>query len=224
VKPFRVAKRRLAAVLSPAERAELVDAMLRDVLEALDRRGLISCTVVATHDETATRLAVAAGAEVREDPERSYNSLVARLARHLQREGARFVAIVPADLPLLADDDFAVLDLLEAGPPAAVVAPDRHGGGTNLLALSPPTLCAPSYGPGSFARHRASADRAGARVHLAGSPGLALDIDTPEDLAELARRCESRHDGAGGIARATRSWLERTGAAQRLSAVGRDVH
>jgi 2-phospho-L-lactate guanylyltransferase len=213
VKPLAVAKQRLAPVLSPAERAELVEAMLRDVLSALDRSGLLGRTVVVTNDDLPARLAAAVGAEVRPDRERSYNALLAGLARDLESEGADSVAFVPADLPLLAVEDFDSLGLLDAGAPAVLLAQDRHGDGTNLLGLSPPTLFAPSYGPGSFARHSALAARTGARIHDATSPGVGLDVDTPDDLAELARRCETARPR---VALATRAFLERTAEARAL--------
>ena len=79
----------------------------------------------------------------------------------------------------------------------------------NLLALSPPTVIEPSYGPGSFDRHRRAAVATGARLYVSESRNLGLDVDTPDDLAELARRCESAHPH---VARATRAFLERTAA------------
>jgi 2-phospho-L-lactate/phosphoenolpyruvate guanylyltransferase len=219
VKPFREAKRRLDPALPPEQRAELAEAMLRDVLAALDRAGLVSRTVVATNDDLASRLVTAAGAQVRPDPASSYNELLALVARELEREGASFVAFLPADLPLLSAED--LLPLLPERTPAVALAPDRHRDGTNLLVLAPPALITPSYGPRSFARHRALAEAAGAHVSITERPGLALDIDTPDDFDELVRCI----DTAGPrVARATRAWLSRSGYVQAEPSVSRGIH
>src|SRR5207244_9430624 len=69
-----------------------------------------------------------------------------------------------------------------------VIVPDRHGTGTNGLLLTPPDAIAPSFGPGSCARHRALARAAGASCRLAHPPSLLLDIDTGADLAALRER------------------------------------
>jgi 2-phospho-L-lactate guanylyltransferase len=169
--------------------------------------------VVVTDDALAARLAEAAGVEVRPDPGSSYNALLAKLFGDLEREGATHAAVIPADLPLLSADDLAVLGSFNPRGPAVLLAPDRHGDGTNLLALAPPTLFPPTFGPGSFARHRAAASRAGARLEVLDSPGFGLDVDTPDDLAELARRCETARPR---IALATCAFLERTAEARAL--------
>ena len=58
------AKRRLAAVLSEAEREGLVLAMLRDVLAALANTPMLGGVVLASRDSAAAALADEFGAEV----------------------------------------------------------------------------------------------------------------------------------------------------------------
>ena len=69
-------------------------------------------------------------------------------------------------------------------PPArrgVAIAPDKTGRGTNALALRPPDALRFSFGIDSFAKHRAAA---GALPFVVvDRPGLAFDLDTPEDLA-----------------------------------------
>ena len=48
--------------------------------------------------------------------------------------------------------------------PGVTIVPDRHGTGTNALLLDPPDAIAPSFGPGSFERHRQAAEAAGAEL------------------------------------------------------------
>ena len=66
--------------------------------------------------------------------------------------------------------------------PVVAIAPDRHNEGTNALLVCPPGLIRYAYGIGSFARHCELARQAGARLEIVHRPGLALDLDLPEDL------------------------------------------
>ena len=68
--------------------------------------------------------------------------------------------------------------------------PDRHGTGTNALVLSPPDAIEPSFGPDSLERHVAAAEAAGVPHRVEEVPGLALDVDTPDDLAALGAELE----------------------------------
>jgi 2-phospho-L-lactate guanylyltransferase len=68
-----------------------------------------------------------------------------------------------------------------------VLAPDRHGTGTNALLLRcDPAADGPAFrfhfGPDSYARHVDEAHRLGLDVVTAITAGTALDLDTPEDL------------------------------------------
>ena len=92
--------------------------------------------------------------------------------------------IVPADLPLIEPADVAAL-LDAAGGAATIIAPDRAASGTNALLLGPPAAVEPSFGEGSFARHRGSIAAAGLTCSVVSRPGLALDLDTPTDVAML---------------------------------------
>src|SRR5918992_1319244 len=71
--------------------------------------------------------------------------------------------LVPGDCPALDPDELDAL-LRGFGGADVVIVPDRHGSGTNALLLTPPTVIAPAFGPGSFARHAARAAGAGAMV------------------------------------------------------------
>ena len=97
--------------------------------------------------------------------------------------------ILPADLPLISKED--VLTLIErAGePPVVVIAPDRHGKGTNALLISPSGLIEYDFGENSFQRHCELARQAGARLEIVDLPSLGLDLDLPEDL-EIIRELE----------------------------------
>ena len=79
--------------------------------------------------------------------------------------------------------------------PSVVLAPDRHGRGTNALLLDPPDVIDPAFGGDSRAGHAwlAVVGRHPRSWRLAGV--LALDLDTPDDLllAEALRRGGASH-------------------------------
>jgi 2-phospho-L-lactate guanylyltransferase len=126
--------------------------------------------------------------------------------------------LVPGDTPLIDPAEIdALLDRSEADGIAVGIVADRHGTGTNALALIPPDAIAPSFGPDSLARHTAAAEEAGVSHRLELAPSLAHDVDTPEDLSALW----SALDGARGGAQRTRgalTQLERSGARSALAA------
>jgi 2-phospho-L-lactate guanylyltransferase len=190
VKSFGAAKQRLAGTLGAGSRQALAHAMLSDVLASLRRvPGLDSVTVV-TGDRAAESAALGERVRVLRDTEEAGQSQAALIGiREAQAAGIDRVLLVPGDTPLL--DPAEVADLLERAPAVAIV-PDRHGTGTNALVLSPPDAIEPSFGPGSFARHTAAAEAAGVRHSVERVPTLMLDVDTPEDLAELATALEGR--------------------------------
>jgi 2-phospho-L-lactate guanylyltransferase len=186
IKSFSRAKQRLRSGLAPDLREALAAAMLRDVLAALDASREIAGVVVVTDGEGPGRLARERGARVLEDRERGHNAAALLGVRAALQEGFARALLVPGDCPAL---DAAELDTLLARPavtPSVLIVPDRHGTGTNALLLTPPGALEPSFGPGSCARHLELARAAGIHADVVKVPSLALDIDTPEDLAELA--------------------------------------
>ena len=84
--------------------------------------------------------------------------------------------VLHADLPALEAAD--VEALIEAASEAGAIAPDHRGSGTNALALLNARDFPFCFGPDSFARHCALLPGCG----TVRRPGLARDIDLPEDL------------------------------------------
>jgi 2-phospho-L-lactate guanylyltransferase len=202
VKRFAAAKQRLAPGIGATHRAELAAAMLEDVLEAIGAARAIERTVVVSSEPSAVELAIARGAEVVADPDTGGHSgaALAGIAR-AQELGAGRVVLLPIDCPLLEPRE---LERLLTGMPERYVAivPDRHGTGTNALALSPPAAIQPSFGGGSCARHVAAAREAGVPFNVEELPSLALDLDTPADVVALTRALETRRGRAKRTAKA----------------------
>ena len=92
--------------------------------------------------------------------------------------------VIHADLPLVSIDDIAAL--IAADGAGGAIAPDRHGTGTNALALVEPLGFHFAFGPDSFSRHCAAAK---GKARVVTRLGLGLDIDTGDDLdAAIAAR------------------------------------
>ena len=183
VKPLRRAKSRLSSVLGAEERLALSREMLNRVLEALVGVPEIERTLLVSRDSEAMALARHHGARtLSERPPIDLNQALQQATRAAVGSGASAVLVVPADLPLVTADDLRELVSLAESPPVVVIAPDRRQAGTNALLASPAGLIEYAFGPSSFDRHRALALAAGARVLVCDRPGLALDLDLPEDL------------------------------------------
>jgi 2-phospho-L-lactate guanylyltransferase len=174
--PFKTAgqrKTRLAPALSPAERDRLAQALFDHVIGVLD-----ACPSVGPISVLSETWPDARGGR---DPPGWLPDQARGLNGELQAldiVGPRLV--IHADLPLVAAED--VEALLAAAQGGGAIAPDRHGTGVNALALDAGVSIRFRFGPGSFARHREQID-----LSVVYRDGLALDVDTPEDLAEAVR-------------------------------------
>jgi 2-phospho-L-lactate/phosphoenolpyruvate guanylyltransferase len=184
VKDMAHAKQRLAGVLGAAERQGLFAAMLEDVLAALAASEGLAGILVVTRDPQARDLAARYGARVLiEAGNRGHTAASALGAAALAEEGAVGMVQVPADLPLLTAEDIdAVLDA-HAQAPSITLAPSRDRRGSNAVACSPPDLLPLRFGDDSFYPHLGRARGLGIEPAIVERPGLALDIDTPADLA-----------------------------------------
>ena len=189
-KRFTAAKQRMSGGVPEEKRLALVEAMLGDVLEAVRAARMVTFMIVVTGEPVATDLAVACGAEVIHDPEDAGHSGAAMLgvARAMEL-GVDRVVLLPGDCPTLEPRE---LDGLLTGLPDPFVAvvPDRHGLGTNALAMRPPDAIEPAFGEGSCERHLGLARAAGLPHATEEIPGLALDMDTPADIIALTTRIE----------------------------------
>jgi 2-phospho-L-lactate guanylyltransferase len=209
VKSFVAAKQRLAESLGAGSRQALAQAMFADVLTALRRTPGLDEIAVVTADLDAEAAASGRGVRVLRDTAQAGQSEAALIGiRHALSEGFERAALVPGDTPLLQPRELT--ELIEATPGVTIV-PDRHGTGTNALVLSPADAIEPSFGPGSFARHVAAAEAAGVEHRVEQVPALALDVDTPADLAQLTAELDLRR-GQAPSTRGVLRQLDRVGA------------
>jgi 2-phospho-L-lactate/phosphoenolpyruvate guanylyltransferase len=211
VKSFGSAKQRLAGLLAGGSRQALAQAMFCDVLAALRHVPALDAIAVVTGDRFAEATAAGHGAQVLRDDVQAGQSPAALIGiRHAMAAGFERALLVPGDTPILDPADLtALLEDAEERELAIVVVPDRHGTGTNALLLAPPAAIEPSFGEGSFERHLAAARAAGLPHAVEQTPSLLLDVDTPDDLAELSAQLEQRRGKApltrGALAQLGRS-------------------
>lgn len=198
VKSFARAKQRLANELPGGPRRALAEAAFADVLTALRRSSAVDRLIVVTGDMAAQRVAGGYGADVVDDrEERGQSAAAERGIARARQLGATRVVLVPGDCPALDPLELdALLGRPRAGTPDVLIVPDRHRTGTNALVISPPEALAPAFGEGSLARHVARAEETGVAHEVVEVSSLALDIDTPDDLAALRDRLENTRGGA----------------------------
>jgi 2-phospho-L-lactate guanylyltransferase len=177
------AKTRLGETLDAEERHELVDGFLaRTVVTALAVTRFADVLVVSPDRELLLR-ATDLGARTIRQRSRGLRAGLADARADVVAGGAAAIVVLPIDLPFVSVEAVdAVVDALLQEPGTAVIlVTDRHGTGTNALALRPPDVIEFAFGPGSRAAHRERAVAAGAHyVELGGA--LTVDLDTPEDL------------------------------------------
>jgi 2-phospho-L-lactate guanylyltransferase len=184
VKDLQHAKQRLAGVLSAGERRALFAAMLEDVLEALAASTGLAGILVVTRDMQARDLASRYGARVLLEPENRGHTVASTLgAATLAEEGTAGMLQLPADLPLLTAADVDAILAAHGDAPAITLAPSRDRLGSNAVACSPPDLLPLRFGDDSFHPHVDRARRLGIEPAIVERPGLALDVDTPADVA-----------------------------------------
>ena len=170
--------------------------MFCDALIALRRAETVDRTLVVTADHVAQRIAAGYGADVIEDADEGHSAAASRGLERALELGADRALLVPGDCPLLDPGELDELLRRPAPPPSVLVVPDRHGTGTNALLISPPDALTPSFGEGSHARHLELAGTAGLAAETVEVASLALDVDTPEDLATVEARLADSHGGA----------------------------
>ena len=173
-------KSRLATALSEGERRSLVGQLAQHVIAQLALVPAIGEIVVISRNHLPDL-------SVRHLPDlgRGLNGELDHAASLL---GGNLL-VIHADLPLVQAGDIDAL-LLAAQVSGAAIGPDRHGTGTNALALAPIRAGFRfAFGPGSFTAH---CNLLEGQLAIVQRDGLACDIDTPADLVFTRSRQNER--------------------------------
>lgn len=176
VKRLSDAKSRLSGVLSANEREELMLTMLLRVVPAIEEAEVGPITIVTS------QTALAIEAALYDDRGLPWNEGLAAAMRDVVSEPV--VAVVAADVPLVTADDVRML--VDATPDRGMAIARALDGGTNAVSMRPPGAVMTHFGePQSAAVHAQATAAAGLAARIIDLPGLAFDVDTPADLAEL---------------------------------------
>jgi len=188
VNVLRASKTRLAKRLDAATRARLSEAMLLDVLHALQKVRRISRITVVSADFAVRRIIAPTRVHFLWEGKRKGLNKAIRLAmRDANRRKFSAALVVPSDIPRVTAGEITRLLRSSDHYPVAIT-PSKDQGGTNALLLRPPEIIEPAFGKNSFRKHVSHANQKGLQVKVVKSSGIALDIDDAADFADLKRR------------------------------------
>ena len=173
-------KSRLAAVLTPAARLQLVRAMLDAVIAAARSAQTLRQILVLSPE----RDCVAADIPVLADTGGGLNRALSAAQLALHDFGCHEVVVLPADLPHVTAAD--IDELVRAGRRGGfAIAPDAAGVGTNALYLNSPQPFRFRFGLDSRRLHLEQAHSMGLIPQVVQLAGLEFDVDSPEDVHRL---------------------------------------
>ncbi len=186
VKNLASAKQRLAAILDQPARTELAQAMLLDILETLATWTHRPEVGIVTSDAFALQLADQFGFTVIADnANRGETDAIETATRLCESRGVDSTLVIPADIPLVQSWELETI-ITVAPAEGSVLVPAADGRGTNAIWRRPVGLFPARFGNDSFKPHHAAAQATGKPCIVLSLPGLALDVDNPEDLRGLA--------------------------------------
>lgn len=186
VKNLSNAKQRLAAVLDQSSRTELAQAMLHDVIDAVVGSSLRRSGAVVTSDPFAIELAREYDLEIiTEEANPGETGAIEMATRSCVERGVDFTLVIPADIPLIQSSELEEI-MAHAPEAGSVLVPAADGRGTNAVFRRPADLFPLRFGNDSFKPHLAAAKETGLPCIVLQLPGIALDIDNPADLQQLA--------------------------------------
>jgi 2-phospho-L-lactate guanylyltransferase len=182
VKAIDEGKSRLSATIADEDRKLLNIKMFRHVFNIVRKVIPAERVVVISRSEALLDEARAGGAYGAPETGRELNAALTEASHIAVERGATELLTLSSDLPFLTADDVRALLAAEG---EVVIATDRIGIGTNALLMRRPFAMPYRYGGESLAAHKAAAAEAKLTITVVERPGLARDIDTPSDLAEL---------------------------------------
>ena len=186
VKKLANAKQRLAPVADQLARTELAQAMLFDMLETLGTWEKRPEIALVTSDPFALDLARQFKLQVIADnANRGETDAIEMATRICESRGVQSTLVIPGDIPLMQASELEAI--LQARPAeGSVLVPSADGRGTNAAWRRPAGLFPLRFGNDSFKPHLAAARATQKPCIVLSLPGIALDVDNPADLVQLA--------------------------------------
>ncbi len=186
VKQISQAKQRLSKILSPVERRDFFSAMLEDILSIMVKIDFFEKIILATNCSHAISIAGRHGiTHFETGPDYGLNLAAGETVNHLLENGISDMFLIPADIPLITEEEINSAIKAHPSAPSLTIIPSRDKLGSNCLLLSPPSMMPMKFGPDSYFRHLEIAQSNGLKINTMELPGFGLDIDEPADLFEL---------------------------------------
>ena len=186
VKQISQAKQRLSKILSSEERRDFFSAMLEDVLSMMVKIDFFEKIILATNCSHAISIAGRHGiTHFETGPDDGLNLAAGETVNHLLENGISDMFLIPADIPLITEEEINSAIKAHPSAPSLTIIPSRDKLGSNCLLLSPPSMMPMKFGPDSYFRHLEIAQSNGLKINTMELPGFGLDIDEPADLFEL---------------------------------------
>jgi 2-phospho-L-lactate guanylyltransferase len=180
IKARAYCKTRLAEILTPAARLELVRAMLDTVISAARSARTLRQVLVVSPE----RDCVPAHIPVLADAGGGLNGALSAARNVVHEFGCKELVVLPADLPHVTASD--IDELVCSGRRGGfAIAPDAAGAGTNALYLNSPRPFRFRFGPNSARLHLEQACSMGLHPRVVQLAGLEFDLDRPSDLDSL---------------------------------------
>ena len=170
-------KTRLADVLRPPERIDLVRSMLTAVLAAAGNAQTVHQVFVISRE----RDTVPAEIPVLADTGESLNTALVQAHTMVREFGCHEIVVLPADLPLITSAEIDEL-VRAARAGGFAMATDAAGVGTNALCLMSTQPFRFQFGPDSRHLHLQEAQRLGSSPQVVHLAGLEFDVDSSADL------------------------------------------
>jgi len=181
VKSLALGKSRLSSALDLEHRMQLTRESLRRVVHVLQNTHGIAEIVLISVDESVSEWAEQWRVTFLREEKRGLNEALRQARRHYLHAPA--ILILHSDLVAVSVNDIeAMIAAMEVDVPSVVIAPDRHGVGTNAMLLKPADVIEFEFGLNSAQRHIALAEAQGIRPILFRSESISLDLDSPDDL------------------------------------------
>ena len=193
VKDLGNAKQRLAEALDQAQRSQLAEAMLRDVMSAAAGVAERLDVFLVTGDARAGAIAAEFRSGVIEDTRNESETVAIEIATAwCERHGYDTAVVVPGDIPLITSTELNCV--LDAAPPeGAVFVPAYDRRGSNCVLRRPASIIPLRFGNDSFLPHCEAMKKTGKPLIILEMPGIGLDIDNPHELELLLQRKGDTH-------------------------------
>jgi len=201
VKDLTTAKQRLGEALDQAQRSQLAEAMLRDVMSAAagvtERLDIFLATGDSRAQVMARKFNFGVIVDNRNESETAAIEMATAWCEQRQYDTT---VVVPGDIPLITAVELH--RVLDAAPPeGAVFVPAYDRRGSNCILRRPAAIIPLRFGNDSFLPHCEAMKKTGKPLVILEMPGIGLDIDNPHELELLVQR-----DGDTHAQRLLRSW------------------